>query len=519
MLFSIRSIISFASVLFLASCAKESASSNNQSAVRISLQNDPQSLDPRVVTDLPTTTVLHMLYEGLMRSDFHGRPIPAIAESVEISPDLKTYTFHLKKSFWSNGEPLTAYDFENTWKTILAPHYPAPNAYQFYVIKGAKAYKNNAGKELGVFAKDEDTLVVELESPTPYFLELTTSYFFFPMKNHLTNGPFTLDTWVHNNEINVVKNQHYWDADDVSLDRIIIYILEENTALQMYFAGELDWAGSPASTMPQDAVQPLKEEHRLSTAPAAGTHWFRFNTERTPFDHVKLRQAFSLALDRKSIVDHITQGNEKPAMAIVPPLMNPGKSAFFEDNNVTAAWERFQEALVDLNTDKEGLSPITLCYQSNDRNNKIVQAVQQQWKKVFDIEVKLENCEKKHFYDKLKRKDYQIGVGSWFADFNDPINFLEIFKFRNNSTNNTQWENPKYIQLLTDSTTESDPNKRNEILTEAQTILMEEMPVAPLFFSVFNFVKNKDLQGVYVSPLGYLDFKDAFWGEIGMSNE
>lgn len=499
----------------LVSCAKE-PSSTTQQTVKISMLNDPQSLDPRLVTNLPSTTILHMLFEGLMRSNFHGQPVPALAEKVDISPDLKTYTFHLKKTFWSNGDPLTAYDFERSWKSILDPKYPAPNAYQLYVIKGAKAFKEGTGIELGLHAQDDDTLIVELEHPTPYFLQLTASYFFYPVKSDLTNGPFKLESWKHNNELTVVKNDHYWDAENVSLNKIIVYILEENTALQMHLAGELDWAGSPASTMPQDAVQTLKEEHRLSTAPAAGTHWFRFNTEKPPFDNLKIRKAFSLALNRKAIVDHVTQGNEKPAMAIVPPLMHLEKTAFFDDNDTTQAWELFQEALVDLNTDKDHLPLITLCYQSNDRNNKIAQAVQQQWKKAFDIEIKLENCESKHFYDKLNRKDYQIGAGSWFADFNDPINFLEVFKYRSNSTNNTQWENPEYTKLLAESASESDSEKRNEILTKAQTILMNDMPIAPLFFSVFNFSKNRNLQAVYVSDLGYLDFKDAYWGEIDL---
>jgi len=512
----------FSSLFFLEGCKQNNHSKDtSEETVKISINGDPQTLDPRYARTLDTVTILHMLYEGLMRSDMHGRPIPGIAQSVEVSEDFKTYTFHLRNSLWSNGDPLTSQDFVETWKDTLNPEILAPNAYQFYLIKGAKAAKE--GKipfdKTGIKAIDPNTLVIELETPAPYFLELMTVHYFYPMhkkfsaSNAISNGPFILDKWQKHHELSVVKNPKYWDAPEVRLNKISMLPLDEHTALRMFDNGELEWAGSPMGTIPQDAIQTLKHRHQLHILPAAGTHWFRVNTAQAPFHSVKMRQAFAYALDRKAIVEHVTQGNQKLATAVVPPLLGLSTTSFFEDHDIPKAWYSFQEALEEMKISKDELPGISLCYANNDRNHKIAQAVQQQWKKALSIDVKLESCEPQIFFDRLSRHHYQIAIGGWFADFRDPINFLEVFKYKNNSTNNTQWENKEYIDLLNRSANETDHAKRFEILKQAETVLMNDMPVIPMFFGAFNYVKYDNLYGVYFSDLGYLDFKYAFYGK------
>ena len=217
---------------------------------------------------------------------------------------------------------------------------------------------------------------------------------------------------------------------------------------------------------------------KLYFAPAAGTQWFNFNTDLL---HTKMRRALSLAINRKEIVEHILQGGQKPATGIVPPILGLGAEPFFEDHAITEAWSDFQEALTELHIDKESLPPIVLCYRAGDRAHKIAQAVQQQWQKTFAIQIKLEACENKHFLERQMAQDYQIKLRDWFADFLDPINFLEIFKHKTNSTNNTGWENEQYIALLDASYKEFDPEKRKELLAEAEKLLIQEMPVAPFF--------------------------------------
>lgn len=511
--------------IFLFSMGCDRKISIPEATLRISSETDPQSLDPRLVRDLPTTTVIHMLYEGLTRLNEEGHPSFAIAEDVHISDDLKTYTFKLKNSYWSNGQPLTAYDFENTWKSILNPSFPSPIAYQLYAIKGAKAAKEGKEplEEVGVKASNNSTLVVTLENPTPYFLNLTAAYFYYPVhtsliesktdekilqNNFISNGPFKLEKFSHHNQLTAIKNPLYRDASNVKLDKIEILILDNNTALSMFERNELDWTGSPMGTVPTDAITSLKQQGKLHIQPAAGIYLFRFNTEKAPLNLVKMRQALSLALNRQDLVEHVLQGNQIPAQGLIPPSFI-SHSPFYRDHNVTKALELFKEVLAENHLTLTNLPSINLCYGTNERAHKIAQVAQQQWKQTLGIEVNLQSCENKIFYENLKNHEYQIGIGAWFADFRDPISFLDVFKFRDNGTNNTQWENPEYVQLLNLSSQTISTREREKILLEAELKLIDEMPIAPLFFSAYNYLIQPNLKDVYFSELGYLDFKNT----------
>ena len=281
------------------------------------------------------------------------------------------------------------------------------------------------------------------------------------------------------------------------------------SALQLFKAGELDWAGSPLSTLPQDAVATLKQQNNLLISNGAGTHWFRLNTSKPPFNNLKMRRAFALALNRKDIIEHITQGNQQPAIGVTPPSFGLKQQKHYSDNDISNAQALFNEALKEEKLAKAELPAIFISYASNDRNHKIAQAVQQQWNAAFGIAIVLNGNEPQMQMDKVKTGNYQIAMGSWYADIQDPINFLEIFKSKENPTNQTFWENEVYTSLLSQSSLELDSDKRKEILSDAETILAEEMPVIPIFHSAYNYLKSDDVENVYFSPLGYLDFKLA----------
>jgi len=527
--------------LFCVSCSQQESqlsnqSSSNQNELKIAIQDDPTSLDPRIVRDLSSASMMRLFFEGLMRTNTKGELESAIAESVSVSEDKKTYTFTLRAAKWSDGTPITAEDFEQSWKSVLSPNFPAPNAYQLYVIKGAKAAKEGSSPpdSISIKALSPSVLRVELEAPTPYFLELCSCHFYFPVSkkmreqgtayndkadNLIGSGPFTISHINPRNELSVVKNPNYWDVNHVKLDRITFQVLDEHTALQLFKSGAIDWAGSPLSTLPQDAIATLKKEGKLQVTAGAGTHWFRFNTEQAPFNNEKMRKAFALALDRKAIVDHVTQGNQTPAIGIIPPSFGIKEQNFYSDNDKTAAQALFNEALAEMKLTKSTLPKITLSYGANDRNHKIAQAVQQQWNKTFGIDLNLESNEGQVQSEKMKKGNYQMGMGSWYADIRDPINFLEIFESRDNPTNQTYWQNPQYAALIKKSSLEGDPVKRLAILAEAESVLIKAMPVAPLFFSAFNYLKKKEVVGAYLSPLGYIDFKEAFIADKGIPQQ
>lgn len=522
------SLMFFCLLLFSACRQSEPLLKEKSNVLRISVENDPQTLDPRLVRDLSTVTVMQMLHEGLMRTQPDGQATPALAESMTISPDQKTYTFHLRPSAWSNGDPITAKDFAETWKSTLNPQFSSPNAYQLYVIKGAQSAKEGSSSldNLGVQTPNDSTLIVELEQPTPYFPHLTATHFFYPVHSSLrqgsgtanalsdsttiTSGPFKLEKWNQQNELTAIPNPYYWDRENVHLDRIQLVVLDNPTALQLFLQGGLDWTGSPLSTLSIDALSSLKEQKKLEVIPSAGLYLFRVNTEKPPFDQVKMRQAFALALNRADLVEYVLQGNQEPAFGLVPYSLVQNQP-FFDDHNVELARRFLKEALEEKALTIENLPKISIQYASGERAHKIAQVAQQQWKEALGVEVVLESNEPKVHYDRLKNHNYQLAIGSWFADFNDPISFLEIFKLKDNGTNNTQWENPQFINLLNASAFAKEANERKQLLRQAEQVIMNEMPVIPLFYSSYNYVKNPLIKGVYFSQLGYLDFKNAFW--------
>jgi oligopeptide transport system substrate-binding protein len=512
-------------LIFFSGCQTQHETGAN--SLKMSYADDPETLDPRQVRTLPTATLIHAFYEGLMRIDLAGQPTPAIAQSVTLSPDQKTYTFTLRRSLWSDGTPLTAYDFEETWKSFLHPAFAAPNAYQLYVIKGAKTAKEGRASldQVGIKALDDLTLVVELEHPTPSFLGLTASYFYYPVSKQMragsfskeqmegpafvSNGPFKLSRWARHNEIVAIKNPLYWDKESVQLDQISFVILEDHTALNMFINGDIDWTGSPLSTLPSDALATLKDKGILKVTLGSGTHLVRFNVKQPLLDQKKMRQALGLAINRQDIVQHVLQGNQTAATRFVPPSFGHSLS-FYQDNNIQQAQALFEEVLNENNLTREKLPTLTLCYGASERTHKIAQVLQQQWKKALGLTVALQSCEAKTLFDRLKSQDYAMALGSWYADIRDPQSFLDVFKYRNNGTNNTQWENSAYIQLLDEGAVETNPEKRIAILNQSEALLLEEMPIVPLFHAAYNYVHKPQIKGVYFSDLGYLDFKQAY---------
>ncbi len=525
LLFTIVAAISFG-------CQSSSQKNHAEHAslgIKINLGIEPQTLDPRKARDLKCQTVVRMLFDGLTRVNPSEKTELALAESVTISADLKTYTFHLKDSVWTNGDAVTASDFAYAWKKMLSPDFPSDTAFNLYVIKNAKAVK--AGKlnvdEIGIRVLDEKTLVVELENPTPYFLELTAYPAFFPVnqkideKNpswaqntstYVGNGPFQLAEWRHHDHLTFKKNAKYWDAQSVKMNSIELQILQEETELKMFEKKDLDWAGSPLSTLPVDALKALQAGSSLKTKGLLGTYFIRTNTERSPLNHPSIRKAFALSMNRRAIVDHVTQGNQIPATGLVPIALKLQKEPYFQDADLQKARQLFSEGLEALHLKKEALPEICLSYPStNTRNHLIAQAVQQQWFEAFGIRVRLEGVESKVYYAKVSKQDYQMALGDWIADFADPINFLEVFKYKNGGSNNTFWENPRFIELLDKSSQVADQEQRLEILAQSEQILMEEMPIIPVFYYTMLYVNQPSLKDVVLSSMGQIDFK---WASI-----
>ncbi len=494
--------------------------------VRLNIKEEPHNLDPRKAVQLTSISLLHMLFEGLVREGKSGKVEMATAERVEISKDFKIYTFHLRESLWSNGDPLTASDFAAAWKGALSPDFPSSNASILYVIAGAKAAKEGSAplKDVGVTALDPLTLEVRLEQSTPYFLELLTHPIFSPVHqrvdrenpqwaqrdfSYVSNGPFRIDQWKPQHQILLTKNPCYWDHEHVQIDALRLEMIAEETEQQLFEKGELDWAGSPLSDLSMEAIPSLKQTGKFHTQAGLGTKFLRLNTGTPLLSSPQIRRALALAINRHDLTEHLLQGEQTPTTALVPPFFSLQEEPYFRDGDVEAARALFDEALTTLQLPRAALSELTYLYRSSERNHQLAQAIQQQWKAAFDIEVHLEAVEGKIFFSRIAQNDYQIALGDWTCDFADPINFLEVFKY-NKGSNHTAWENPEYVALLDASATLSG-TERTQVLARAETLLIQEMPIIPLYSINLMYVSQPYLKNVVLSPGGVIDFK---WASI-----
>jgi oligopeptide transport system substrate-binding protein len=523
---------SLLSLLMFTFCLKQQVGERT-SVLRLNICTEPPTLDPRKAGDATSLNVLLGLFEGLTRIAPDHQPHPALAEKIEISEDGCTYIFRLREAYWSNGERITSEDFFQSWKTILNPSFPSPLANKFYIIKKAKAIKENTlpVDHLGVQAPSPDTLIVHLNHPAPYFLELTSFPIFFAVyrgnlsenqkdwaedagSNYIVSGPFSLKTWEHETEIQLVKNPYYWDSDSVLMNTILLSMIDDHTTeFYLFEREELDWCGSPLSSLPTDFIPFLKNEGGLHSYGVSAVYYYKLNIDRFPCNNRNIRKALGYSIRRKDIIQHILQSDQSPATGMIPPTTGwPNPSSFFMDASENLAKEYFQKGMEELGLSLENFPTLVLSFNKNHEHQKIAEVIQQQWKENLGIEVELENCDWKSFLSKIGMRDYQIARSPWICDFSDPTAFLEPFKFKDDSlgfSNGTGWENSEYIFLLDKATFVSEEKKRKELLQRAEKILIEEMPVIPLYFIVYHYLKKPYVHDIYLSPLGMMDLKYA----------
>lgn len=502
-------------------------SSSTKQEVRINIVNEPGSLDPRKARALSDVNLVRTFMEGLMRINKDGVTSPALAKNYSVSKDNKIYEFQLKETTWSNGDPLTAHDFVYAWKKILSPDFPADNAFSLFAIKNGKPVKDGVlpMSMLGIRAKDDYTLVVELEHPVPYFLEMVSLPSFFPVNRRIdrenpnwflnadtfvSNGPFKIENWKHNNEIVAVKNDKYWDADVVNLEKINMIMVDAETGFRMFENKELDWEGSPYSTIPMDALPDLKEKQLVQADPFLGTYWIRTNTAVFPLNSLKIRKALAVAIDRSEIVNHVLQGGQTPAYGIVPTSIGLQDTPYFQDADREEASRLLDMAVQEENVNIEKFPELSLTYPATTNNHRIAQTIQQQWQDTLGISVRLEPLETKTYFERLSNGDFQLACGSWVADFRDAINFLEVFKTKNIAMNRTNWESPNYMKAIEDSYLATTGEDRLESLRKSEKELMEEMPVIPVYHFTLLHTKNDSLKDVILTDGGHLDFKWAY---------
>ncbi|MDX8430585.1 MAG: peptide ABC transporter substrate-binding protein [Candidatus Algichlamydia australiensis] len=487
--------------LFFAGCS--SSDKNCGKTIRIALNQNPPTLDTRKSGDTTSSALHFLLYSGLTHISKDNKVENDLAEEISISEDGTEYTFTLREGYWSDGSLITAEDFARSWKEILAPTFPAPNAPLLYPIKNAREMKEGKcdPSEVGISALDERTLKITLNRPTPYFLRLTSFCTFFPMKIHsnggfLTSGPFLLKTWLHNDQLVLKANPKFHNQEKIQVDTLKLFVVEsESTALKMFEQGELDFVGGVMCQLPIDLVGHYIQENKARLKPFPATARFYFNNRIPPFHNKKIRKGISLAIDREAIVQALAPLPAKVATGVVPPLLKSEDSTY-PANIAGDARAIFEEGLREEGL--ESLPEIPLLYAISEMHDKVVQVIQEQLREKLGITVVLEGLDFKHYLKKIRSRNYVTAHGKWIAQYNDPINILDPFKHKNSAMNIPGWESPEFIECLEASAYAKTSEERSKLLDRAEEVMSEEVPVYSLFHWSDYYLLNPKINDFYI---------------------
>lgn len=518
-------------LLFSFSCHKphkELPSIRDQ--LHLTFKYNPITIDPRKNSDPISCALINMLYEGLTHLEPDGSISLGLAESIEVSKNNTKYTFHLKDVCWSNGKPITAHDFEHSWKKILNPSFNSINAYFLYPIKHAKLAKLGLTSldRIGIDIEDEKTFTVRLEHPNPYFLKMLAFATYFPVwkdidkeevnEKTFTNsavfsGPFLLEEWHPDNFLSLKKNPFFWNASKVGLESIHISIIpDENTSFKLYESNEIDYLGSVFSPIPLEELPMVAKSHDAITTEYAGTTMCFFNVNSFPFDNVNIRKAFSYAIQKQTIIDNICQNHEEQAYGIIPPILkNHTHTKFIPEGSKELAKHYFEIGLKECGIEASAFPQLTFSVYSSTLEKTIAAALQQQWKEALGVDVILESLDVKIFLDKMYKRNYQFSLMSILAQYFDPMNFLERFISSEGTKNFCGWENTTFKQFIEDSSDTLSTEERLAVLEKAENLLMSEAPVAPIYHHTITYIQHKGIQGIQVTPIGSIDFRSTFF--------
>ncbi len=492
---------------------------------------EPQELDPQLISAYTDQNIAVALFEGLCALDERtSQPVPAAAERWEVSPDGLVYTFHLRSSaLWSNGDPLTAADFVASWRRVLAPSLAAEYAYLLYPLKNAAAL--NSGKltdpaALGAEAIDDHTLRLSLERPTPYLPSLTAQPVWFPVNprvlskfgdvnqrlpawtrpgNLIGNGPFTLAEWTPNARLIVARNPAYWDAGTVRLERIVFFPTESPEVDERnYRAGQVHITYS----LPTAKIETYRATNpaALRLDPFLQAIFLRFNTTRPPFASASVRRAFSLAIDRAALADHVLRGAGTPAVTFTPPDC----AGYTARARVPTDYETARQLLAAAGfPEGKGLPVIDLQVRNDEYQPRIAEVLQAAWKKELGINLTITPLEQKTWVQNQQTLNYTLSGAGWIGDFVDPVTFLDLF-VTGGGNNWTGWSDPAYDRLIGQAARTADPAARHELFQQAEARLLEQAPVAPVYFGVRACLVHPAVRGWEPSLLGLHQYKKVY---------
>lgn len=505
---------------------------SNVKKIIYSLGGEPETLDPTLNIYLKSSIVLQNMFRGLYKVGPDNTAIPALAEGYKLDETGTVYTFTLKDGIkWSDGSPVTAKDFEYSWKRVLNPDTASGSSWYMYYIKGAREYNNGEATvdEVGIRAIDEKTFEVTLVNPTPYFLDLTCVDVYYPVKEEvvennenwtqnaetlISTGPFMAKEIKPKEKLVLVKNPNYIDDDKVKIDELeIVFIESPEAELAAYQNGDIDIADNVSL----EALTQYVGTEDYFTSSRIGTHFYDFNCEKEPYNDVRVRRALALAIDREIIINNIIQGTYQPAYGLVPygiPYApQPGKE--FRDvvgrqfeENVKEAQQLLAEAGFP---NGEGFPTIHFITFNSQMYKDVAQALQGLWQQNLGITSEITTFESKVYWDQFDIGNFDVAFDNWTGDYPDPMTIMELFTLENTS-DDCRWIGEgaeRYDELMQGNMVLKDNVQRYKNFEEAEQILMDEMPIMPLYHYHDEFLVKPYVTGVMKNYIGHTIFEYA----------
>lgn len=509
------------------SAAEEGETATGGSGGTLNMRNtmEPTSLNTLLATYAYDFTPINAMIECLYRDDENDVPQPAGAETVDISDDKLVYTFHLREdATWSNGDPVVATDYEFAWQQALNPEVASDYAYMLYFIHNAEPYFNGEVEwsEVGVKVIDDYTLEVTLDNPLPYATDLFAFPTLAPINQKFyeevgadkyatdaeyfcCNGMYELTEWSHNSQIVFEKREDYWNADAVGPDEIVYKIITDSQAgLNSYLSREIDYTDLDSGEVVQQAEAAGFE---VGVKPARSSYYLIVNTEDEFMSNQNLRLALAYSIDKQALVDTVYQNDNQPMTSFTPPAImgaagadGPSfQEALLEERgemypgsgDLEKAQEYLQAALEELGCTVDELNLSIDCADDSLRRN-CATFLQEQWRQNLGIEnITVNSMQTKQVSANRQSGDYCMSLGGWSPDYNDAINFLDLW-VTDGGNNDSFWSNEEYDNLIAQATAEADEEVRQQYLFDAEEILAAEMPIIPLYWQCQNYSYNKD---------------------------
>lgn len=472
------------------------------------------TLDPAYSSDTASSRVIQDMFEGLVTQDTAGNIVPALATSWEESEDGKVYTFHLREGAkWSNGEPITAKDFEYSFQRVIDPATAAPYAWYYTMANIVNADEINKGElstdQLGVKALDDKTLQITLTKPVPYFAKMLVHESTYPVyqaaiekygdawtkpQNIVTSSAYKLSKWVLNERIVLEKSPTYWNNEKTEVTKVTYLPIQDLTAEYNRFrTGEIDIT----SSFPLEQYNAIKKQRpdELLTMPSLGTYYYLFNINKKPFDDVRVRKALAYAIDRNVVTDIILGQGQIPAYGVTPPSVSgfEAPKLAWETMSQKERTKKAQALLKEAGFDKKNPLKFELVYNTSESHKKLAIVVSSMWKKSLGVEVELANQEWKTFLQKLSQRDFDVARYAWMGDYNEASTFLSYFE--STGMNYARWSNVNYDEAMKLAIQAPTDIKRNDYYQQAEEVFADEMPAVPLYFYTRSVLKQTKVGG------------------------